>query len=331
MNIDAVPLIRASQVRPFLAAMDCIGAPRERLLRQSKLPLLAYDDAEAVLPELFLWELADKVARNQGIEDFGLLAATHMPVWESEPELIGLLRSLPTLWIALSRFCRLSRQYSNTVRFEITRKGNQALLECDQIPSAPGEDQSELYDLKLMIQIVQLAAGREWAPPEVFVSPVNVLRLTRSKEFERVRIRRSDTFTCVAFPADMLAWPMQGLAHPCGLQLPNPLADTFLDSLGAIIGTYLQYRTMNIQLAAEMAGLSTRTFQRRLADLQLDYSTLIDQIRLKQALSFLSNPDVPLTEIAYDLGYSDAAHFTRAFHRWTALSPHEYRRQHQVV
>ena len=85
MIIDAVPLIRASQVPPFLAAMDHIGASRERLLRESKLPLLAYDDTEAAVPDLFLWALADRVARGEGIECFGLLAAIHMPLWESEP------------------------------------------------------------------------------------------------------------------------------------------------------------------------------------------------------------------------------------------------------
>lgn len=330
MNIDAVPLIRASQFRPFLAAMDSIGVPRERLLRESKLSRFTYDDAEAALPERFLWRLADKVARSEGIEDFGILVATQTPMWDSEPNFIDWLRSLPTLWLALSHFSCLTSQFSTSVRVEVTRKGNQALLKCDPGTSAPGKDQAELYDLQLMIQVVQLAAGREWFPPEVFVSEMNVLRLRRCKAFERVQIRRNDFFCCVAFPADMLAWPMQGLAHPHGLQLRSPLADTLLDSLSAIISTQLHSRTMNIQLAAEMAGLSIRTLQRRLADLQLDYSTLIDQIRLKQAFSMLREPDAPLTAIACALGYSDAAHFTRAFQRWTALSPGEYRRQHQI-
>jgi len=331
MSIDPVPLLRASQARPFLAFMDRVGAPRELYLRQAKLPLLVYDDAEAVLPELFLWGLVDKLVHNEGIEDFGLLAATHTPLWQSEPELIGLLQSLPTLWIALTTFCRVTRHFSTADQFVIIREGDYAILQRRQRQGIPGEDQAELYDLKLMIQLVQLAGGRDWVPPEILVSEVNARRLLRSKEFERVRIRSSNTFTCVVFPADMLVLPMNVLARPCELQLPKPLADNFIESLSAVIGTYLQDGNMNIRLAAEMAGLSKRTFQRRLGYLQLDYNTLIDRVRLKQALSLLVEPDIPVTEIAFDLGYSDAAHFTRAFRRWTALSPREYRRQHQLV
>ena len=48
-----------------------------------------------------------------------------------------------------------------------------------------------------MIQLVQLAGGRDWVHPEVLVSEVNARRLSRSKEFERVRIQRSEAFTCV--------------------------------------------------------------------------------------------------------------------------------------
>ena len=331
MSIETIPLLRASQVRPFLAAIDHIGAPRERYLRQAKLPLLVYDDAEVVIPELFLWGLLDKLAHNENIEDFGLIVATHTPLCQAEPEFIGWLQSLPNLWIALTTFCLVARQFSTADQFSIVRHGNYALLQRSQCLGIPGEHQVELYDLKIMIQLVQLAGGQDWMPSEVHVSEVNARLLSKQKEFEHVRIRHSNAHTCVVIPSAMLAWPMNQLSHLSGLQLPDALPDSFLESLSAAIGPYLQDGNMNIQLAAEMASLSKRTLQRRLADLQLDYSTLIDQIRLKQALSMLRKPDVPMAEIAYELGYSAPTHFTRAFRRWTALSPQEYRRQHQAT
>ena len=44
------------------------------------------------------------------------------------------------------------------------------------------------------------------------------------------------------------------------------------------------------------------------------------------ALPLLLDPDVSLLEIGYAVGYSDPAHFSNAFRRWTGMSPKDYRR-----
>jgi AraC-like DNA-binding protein len=40
----------------------------------------------------------------------------------------------------------------------------------------------------------------------------------------------------------------------------------------------------------------------------------------------LHEPDATVTDIAFDLGYADVSHFSRAFHRWAGVSPRAYRR-----
>ena len=331
MTSDGIPLLRASQLRPFIAAMRQIGAPSERYLREAKLPLLAHHDAHAVVPEVFAWNFVNKVARGEDVQDLGRFAAKVMPVWQSEPGFIHLLQSLPTLWIGLSTFCRLVVHFSNMAPFRVERAGERALFLRNRRPGIPGEAQAELYVVEIMIQLVQLAAGLEWVPPEVLVSDVNARRLVESEAFDGVRVRRSDTCTGVCFPAAMLARPMNALATEPGTPMPESLADDFVDSLRAAIGGYLRDRRPDIHLVAEMAGLSERTLQRRLGKAGLSFRALLDQVRLDQALSKLREPGARITEVAYDLGFSDAAHFTRAFRRWTALSPREFRHQHQLA
>lgn len=79
--------------------------------------------------------------------------------------------------------------------------------------------------------------------------------------------------------------------------------------------------------AAERLHLSTRTLKRRLAEQNSSYGELLDEVRRRDSLQLLLDPDRPLEEVALRTGYTDASNFRRAFQRWTGLSPTAYRRQ----
>ncbi|MBC2654606.1 AraC family transcriptional regulator ligand-binding domain-containing protein [Pseudomonas sp. MSSRFD41] len=72
-------------------------------------------------------------------------------------------------------------------------------------------------------------------------------------------------------------------------------------------------------------GLSSRTLQRRLKYCGIDFEDLRDNTRRNEALQLIASGKYSATEIAYMVGYSDQAHFTRAFKRWTGSSPARYR------
>jgi AraC-like DNA-binding protein len=52
---------------------------------------------------------------------------------------------------------------------------------------------------------------------------------------------------------------------------------------------------------------------------------VVDQARFQAGTRLLADPNVKVTDIAYDLGYSDVAHFSRAFRRLAGVSPRRYR------
>ncbi|KRP68469.1 AraC family transcriptional regulator [Pseudomonas veronii] len=72
-------------------------------------------------------------------------------------------------------------------------------------------------------------------------------------------------------------------------------------------------------------GLSPRTLQRRLEHCGIDFDALRDETRRSEAFQLLASGKYSATEIAYMVGYSDPAHFTRAFKRWTGSPPSRYR------
>lgn len=78
--------------------------------------------------------------------------------------------------------------------------------------------------------------------------------------------------------------------------------------------------------AAAALHLSTRTLRRRLAAEGHSFRSLLDEVRSALACELLSGTDLPTAAIADRLGYSESASFTRAFRRWTGMSPLRWRK-----
>jgi AraC-like DNA-binding protein len=83
----------------------------------------------------------------------------------------------------------------------------------------------------------------------------------------------------------------------------------------------------DVRSVAEVIRLSARTLQRRLAEEGLTFATVVARARYDAARRMLEDPSRKVIDVALDVGYSDHAHFTRAFVRWTGLSPREFRRR----
>jgi len=77
--------------------------------------------------------------------------------------------------------------------------------------------------------------------------------------------------------------------------------------------------------AAATLFVSDRTLKRRLQEKNASFQNLVDQVRLERARELLTGTSMNLNQIADVLGYADAANFTRAFKRWTGVSPSHYR------
>ena len=73
--------------------------------------------------------------------------------------------------------------------------------------------------------------------------------------------------------------------------------------------------------------LSTRTLQRRLLEEGAGFGDLLQSVRRELAENYVKDTQLNVSEIAYLLGFSDQANFTRAFKRWFGLAPTEWRRR----
>ncbi|MFX4627876.1 AraC family transcriptional regulator, partial [Acinetobacter baumannii] len=70
-----------------------------------------------------------------------------------------------------------------------------------------------------------------------------------------------------------------------------------------------------------------RTLDRHLKTEHTSFRELARAARMARAMAMLDDTSLAITRIAYELGYSDAANFTRAMRRDAGMTPVEYRRQ----
>jgi len=77
--------------------------------------------------------------------------------------------------------------------------------------------------------------------------------------------------------------------------------------------------------AAQILHLSLRSLQRKLQGEGTSFKTLLDDIRQSLAEQYLNEQQRSVGEITYLLGFTEPSNFTRAFKRWTGMSPVDYR------
>lgn len=95
------------------------------------------------------------------------------------------------------------------------------------------------------------------------------------------------------------------------------------------VRTVLKYadfaKDWRLATLAEKFRMPPRTFQHKLQQFGTNLQVLTDSVRRIAALKYLE-AGLAMDEISYKLGYADAGGFRKAFHRWYAVNPSDWKR-----
>jgi AraC-like DNA-binding protein len=89
----------------------------------------------------------------------------------------------------------------------------------------------------------------------------------------------------------------------------------------------LPHGKANAVAIARHIGMSHRTLARRLSSEGLTFSEIAEELKGDLARHYLRDSDLPVSQIAWLLGYREISAFTRAFKRWTGKTPRQIRSQ----
>jgi AraC-like DNA-binding protein len=136
------------------------------------------------------------------------------------------------------------------------------------------------------------------------------------------------------FPASFLDHPSPH-AEPELLDLHERLAiaqvarlekKDIVGQVERIVAELLDSGEVTLDAVAERLGIKSRTLRTRLTEAETSFNQVLADFRYRLSRQLLATTDESIDEIVYLTGFSEPSTFYRAFKRWSAMTPIEYRK-----
>jgi len=298
----------------FLSECGIRAAP---VLRDAGIVPSQLGDPEAWFDRDVCFRLEDRVARATGSRFYGPQIANHYEL----PQLGWWGKSIaqsPNLLAGLQFASQTIDTLQKGTQFRLVKYPKSLHFNFNYLGRGSLDPIQHIFGTLVVIRKIGLMTGEPGAVSVKVARPYSPV-FDGLYDFLGASITYDCDFDGVVFDSDILDARLD--RHP---PEPTPFLDTTHDAI-ALIASMLPYEHPTRERVARRLNISARTLQRRLNDWGVTFEELVDEYRRDRALRLLMRDDHSVLEIAYSLGYSDPAHFTRAFKRWQGVSPRIYR------
>lgn len=250
------------------------------------------------------------------------------------------LRTAPSLREAFERLGRYSRLVAPWARLSIDAGSSGSPASVSEqllgLPEGLGREYDE-FSLAMLLLVPRALLGSSFVPARAWLAHAkwsgapDVLELGRLS----VPLEYGAGTTGFSFSPRLLdAVPREADAALGALLTAQadreldalPRTDGLLDSLRALIISQLERGEPHLDELAHALHMSGRTLQRRLDALGTKFALELAAVRRGLSQRLLADESLPLSEVAFRLGYSDVGTFVRAYRGWTGLTPGAARR-----
>lgn len=285
--------------------------------------------------------LFEETSRQGGHAGVGLSYGRHFT-----PDMLGLIGFIamasPTLGNAVENVAELFAYHQGgTMTRLVHQDDGRARLEYRIMAGGIiGRGQDAELTMGMFCNIFRHVLGQHWAPRAIWLEH---RRIAAPGEYDHAfgaLVHFGMGVNAVVFDrAEMDCVMPQGNVRlldvlRCSLMaLPSapmhPQAGPITDPLLSRIRTEIRYAMGQgmpaLSHVAQTLRIPRWTLQRRLEGMGLTFSVLVERTRQQMAREYLACPTMPVGEIALLLGYSEISAFSRAFRKWTGVSPRQYR------
>ncbi|MDY6998627.1 MAG: helix-turn-helix domain-containing protein [Actinomycetota bacterium] len=310
-------------VRVILAEL---GVRPGDLLRAAGLPADLLGRDEAVLAPRQYYALFEALDQLVGDRDLAVAIADKLSPEVFDPPIFAAMCS-PTLHVAAERIA-VHKRLLGPLRLRVAADTDGLDIEIVWPAGDPPPAVLPGVEVAFWVALARLGT-RTLVVPQRVVVPQLPRNIDEVEGWLRTRVERGDA-TRVRFSLLDANRPfltanagMWEFFEPELRRRLNDLADdaTLGAKVRAALIELLPAGTGTAQGVARHLGISTRTLQRRLGEEGLTFQRLLADLRAQLAHHYLTQSALPLTEIAFLLGYDNTNSFHRAFNQWTGSTP----------
>ena len=318
---------RASALGPISDFVETRGGSIERIFNRVDLPLVLLDNPDLPLPLGEQFKVLSEAGREIGDPFFG--AALGRLVRMDKLSAFGAwVSSAPTLAGAIDRSHRgLNRYLQTATVLQFRTSETRACWSIEFLD--PGEDgrfQNELLGVSYLIDGVRNYAGRSWSPAVIRSTCAGAAQAAALEKVFEAPVMHGASVSAIEFDIALLSATGRQKTNPdLGFEPPIPPSSGSREDVAALLAIALLEGYPRIDWVASKLKTSRRSLQRSLDAEGCSFSLVLEDLLKDRASILLRSTDRDVTDIALQLGYSDSAHFSRAFRRWTGIAPSRYR------
>ena len=337
-QLAGLPSCRAVLTRRAVARVRAAQIDLTSLLSRADITVAQVDDPDAWIEAHKQVAFLNLAADALGDDCLGLTLATEFDCRD-----LGLwyyvLASSETLGMALERAARYSRTGNEALVFEY-RKGPEPSqrLSYAGIPRHSDRHQME-FCMVAAIRMYRLLTGRQLSPTRV--SMIH-LREKGAAAFARIlgtEVAFGSEVDEIVLPSGAAEFPLVD-ADPRLSQILIKVGEDALNARQRVVGTnvapirtlvenvvtpLLPHGTARADIVAKKLGMSQRTLARRLAEEGMTFTEVVQQLKMTLARHYLAEETMPISKVAWLVGFEEASSFSHACKRWTGKTPRELR------
>jgi AraC-like DNA-binding protein len=329
-TFNAIPTAAGGITRATHACVTKAGLDAGPLLRNAGLTTQQVANPHHRIAVNKQIKFLDLAANAMGDEFLGLRLAQRVDLRE-----LGLLyyvlASSERLSDALERAARYSSIINEGVRLNFRQLGG-ATMSFEYVNLRRVEDRHQIeFFMTILVRICRHLTGRRLVPASVKFVHRRKDVPTEIEAFFGCDVLFGTETDEVVYPSSTRLAPIVGSDSYLNSLLLKYCDDALAERGGRstawqtrvenAIASLLPHGQARMEQICRRLGVSRRTLVRRLASENQTFSNVLASLRLKLSKRYLRERDLPMSRIAWLLGYKDMSAFNHAFKRWTGTTP----------